>query len=118
MPALTGFLWLTGLWLGGEVIIHFTALPISSGVIGMLLLCALLIQRQRVPTSIAAAAQPLIGLLAMLIMPGVVGVFFIADELAGQWLAIFGALVLGTAASVVTTLWLLKRLTPTDQRTP
>jgi putative effector of murein hydrolase LrgA (UPF0299 family) len=46
----------------------------------------------------------------MLIMPGVVGVFFILNELAGQWLAIVAALLLGTLLSVFTTLWLLTRL--------
>jgi len=40
----------------------------------------------------------------------VVGVFFILDQLAGQWLAILAALLLGTLLSVLTTLWLLKRL--------
>ncbi|MGP9641082.1 CidA/LrgA family protein [Halomonas sp. AOP42-A1-14] len=110
MPALSGFLWLVSYWLIGEVVIHFTGLPISSGVIGMLLLCATLAVHGRVPTSIAAAAQPLIALLAMLIMPGVVGVFFIIGELAGQWSAILIALVVGTLLSVTTTLWLLKRL--------
>ena len=110
MPALSGFLWLISYWLIGEVVIYFTALPISSGVIGMLLLCVTLAMRGRVSSSIAAAAQPLIALLAMLIMPGVVGVFFIIGELAGQWSAILIALLLGTLLSVVTTLWLLKRL--------
>ncbi|SDO46414.1 CidA/LrgA family protein [Vreelandella arcis] len=110
MPALSGFLWLISYWLIGEVVIHFSGLPISSGVIGMLLLCATLAVRGRVPNSIAAAAQPLIGLLAMLIMPGVVGVFFIVGDLAGQWTAILVALVLGTLLSVLTTLWLLKHL--------
>ena len=76
----------------------------------MLLLCATLALHGRVPSSIAAAAQPLIALLAMLIMPGVVGVFFIVGELAGQWSAILIALLLGTLLSVITTLWLLKRL--------
>jgi putative effector of murein hydrolase LrgA (UPF0299 family) len=110
MPVLSGFLWLISYWLIGEVVIHFTDLPISSGVIGMLLLSATLAVRGRVPTSIAAAAQPLIALLAMLIMPGVVGVFFIIGELAGEWSAILIALLLGTLLSVITTLWLLKRL--------
>ncbi|MCA1773432.1 MAG: CidA/LrgA family protein [Halomonas sp.] len=110
MPALNGLLWLIGYWLLGEVVIHFSGLPISSGVVGMLLMCATLVVIGRVPSSIAAASQPLIGLLAMLIMPGVVGVFFILDELAGQWFAILAALVLGTLLSVITTLWLLKRL--------
>lgn len=110
MSALNGLLWLIGYWLLGEVVIHFSGLPISSGVVGMLLMCATLVVIGRVPTSIAAAAQPLIGLLAMLIMPGVVGVFFILDELAGQWLAILAALLVGTLLSVITTLWLLKKL--------
>lgn len=110
MPALTGLLWLISYWLVGEVVVHFSGLPVSSGVVGMLLLCATLAVIGRVPGSLAAAAQPLIALLAMLIMPGVVGVFFILDELAGQWLAIMVALLLGTLLSVVTTLWLLKRL--------
>ncbi|WP_249978188.1 CidA/LrgA family protein [Vreelandella olivaria] len=110
MPALNGLLWLISFWLLGEVVIHFSGLPVSSGVVGMLLLCATLVVMGRVPTSIAAAAQPLIALLAMLIMPGVVGVFFILDEMAGQWVAIFTALLLGTLLSVITTLWLLKRL--------
>ncbi|MBZ5489198.1 CidA/LrgA family protein [Halomonas aquamarina] len=110
MPALVGFLWLISYWLIGEVVVHFTGLPVSSGVVGMLLLSITLALHGRVPGSIAAAAQPLIALLAMLIMPGVVGVFFILDELAGQWPAILCALVVGTLLSVTTTLWLLKRL--------
>lgn len=110
MPALNGLLWLISYWLIGEVVIHFSGLPISSGVVGMLLLCATLALLRRVPASLAAAAQPLIALLAMLIMPGVVGVFFMLDELAGEWLAVLTALLLGTLLSVMTTLWLLKRL--------
>jgi putative effector of murein hydrolase LrgA (UPF0299 family) len=110
MPALNGFLWLISYWLVGEVVVHFSGLPVSSGVVGMLLLCATLVVMGRVPSSLASAAQPLIALLAMLIMPGVVGVFFILDELAGQWLAILVALLLGTLLSVFTTLWLMKRL--------
>lgn len=110
MPVLSGFLWLVSYWLIGEGVVYFTGLPISSGVIGMLLLCVTLAVRGRVPTNIAAAAQPLIALLAMLIMPGVVGVFFIIGELAGQWTVILIALALGTLLSVITTLWLLKRL--------
>ena len=38
------------------------------------------------------------------------GLFFILNELAGQWLAIVAALLLGTLLSVFTTLWLLTRL--------
>ncbi|MCP1314789.1 CidA/LrgA family protein [Halomonas sp. 707D7] len=110
MPALTGFLWLIGYYLIGEGVIHLSGLPVSAGVVGMLALTATLIVLGRVPASLGAAAKPLIAMLAMLIMPGVVGVFFIFDELAGQWWIILAALILGTLASVATTLWLLKRL--------
>jgi putative effector of murein hydrolase LrgA (UPF0299 family) len=114
MPALNGFLWLLMCWLAGELIVHFTGMPISSGVIGMLLLCIALVLRGGVPDSLAAAAQPLIALLAMLIMPGVTGVFFMIDQLAGQWTAIMSGLIVGTLLSVITTLWLLKRLMQDD----
>ncbi|MFG6668782.1 CidA/LrgA family protein [Halomonas sp. HNIBRBA4712] len=110
MPALSGFLWLLGYYLIGEAVIRLSGLPVSAGVVGMLLLTATLMLLRRVPAALAAAAQPLIALLAMLIMPGVVGVFFILDELAGQWLTILVALIAGTLLSVATTLWLLKRL--------
>lgn len=112
MPALNGFLWLLLCWLAGELIVYYTGIPISSGVIGMLLLCGALAINGGVPDSVAAAAQPLIAMLAMLIMPGVTGVFFMIGELAGQWTAIMVSLVVGTWLSVFTTLWLLKRLMP------
>lgn len=110
MTALGGFLWLVSFWLIGEVIVYLTAIPVSSGVLGMLLLSITLALRGGVPDTLAAAAQPLIALLAMLIMPGVVGVFFVAGELGGQWVAIIVSLTLGTLLSVLTTLWLMRRL--------
>lgn len=109
---LRGFLWLTGFWLAGESLVVLLDLPISAGVVGMLLLTASLMLRIGRLEDIAAASQPLIGLLAMLIMPGVVGVFFVADEFAGQWLAVAVALVGGTLASVLTTLLLMRRCMP------
>ncbi|NOG31397.1 CidA/LrgA family protein [Halomonas sp. TBZ9] len=110
MTALGGFLWLVSFWLIGEVIVYLTAIPVSSGVLGMLLLSITLALRGGVPDTLAAAAQPLIALLAMLIMPGVVGVFFVAGELGGQWVAIIVSLMLGTLLSVLTTLWLMRHL--------
>lgn len=110
MTALGGFLWLVSFWLIGEVIIYLTAIPVSSGVLGMLLLSITLAIRGSVPDTLAAAAQPLIALLAMLIMPGVVGVFFVAGELGSQWIAIIVSLILGTLLSVLTTLWLMRLL--------
>lgn len=110
MPALRGFLWLLGFWLAGETLVTLLHLPVSPGVVGMLALTAWLLLRGRLHPDLTAASQPLIGLLAMLIMPGVVGVFFVADQFAGQWLAVLVALVAGTLLSVLTTLWLMRRL--------
>lgn len=121
MPALRGFLWLLGFLLLGEILVTLTGLPVSAGVVGMLMLTAWLLLHGGGFDDIAAAAQPLIAVLAMLIMPGVVGVFFLIDELVGQWTAILAALVGGTLLSVLTTLWLMRRLmgkTPRESTDP
>lgn len=112
MAELRGFLWLMGFLLIGEILVPLFYLPFSAGVTGLLLLTLFFILSGQLNSDIAAASQPLIGLLAMLIMPGVIGVFFVADEFAGQWLAVGGALVLGTLLSVASTLWLMRRLMP------
>lgn len=112
MAELRGFLWLMGFLLIGEIAVALLYLPFSAGVTGLVLLTLFFIASGQLNSDIAAASQPLIGLLAMLIMPGVVGVFFIADQFAGQWLAVGGALTLGTLLSVASTLWLMRRLMP------
>ncbi len=110
MPALRGFLWLLGFLLLGEALVTLTGLPVSAGVVGLLLLTAWLRLHGGGLADIAAAAQPLIAVLALLILPGVVGAFFILDALAGQWTAILTALIGGTLLSVLTTLALMRRL--------
>ncbi|EPC00222.1 hypothetical protein L861_06935 [Litchfieldella anticariensis FP35 = DSM 16096] len=112
MSILRGFLWLLGFLILGDTLVTLLALPISNGVAGMLLITVWLMVRGRLNDDIAIASQSLIRLLAMLIMPGVVGVFFIADEFAGHWLAIAVALIVGTLLSVLTTLWLMLRFMP------
>ncbi|GHC38467.1 CidA/LrgA family protein [Aidingimonas halophila] len=112
MPVLRGFLWLLGFLLLGESVVVLGQIPVSGGVAGMLLMTAWLLQRGCLNPDIAAASQPLIQMLAMLIMPGVVGVFFIVDDFAGQWLAVGVALIAGTLLSVLTTFWLMCRFMP------
>ncbi|MEQ6890181.1 CidA/LrgA family protein [Halomonas sp. CS7] len=109
MPALRGFLWLLGFLLLGESLVTLTGLPVSAGVVGLLLLTAWLRFHGGGLDDIAAA-QPLIAVLALLILPGVVGVFFLLDALEGQWTAILAALIGGTLLSVMTTLALMRRL--------
>lgn len=108
MAMLRGFLVLTVFFVLGESLRVLLALPVSGGVMGMILLMLLLMLRGGVSDGLAVASRSLIAVLVLLIMPGVVGVFFLADEFAGQWLAVGVALVLGTFLSVLTTLLLMR----------
>jgi holin-like protein len=114
MTLLRGFLWLLGFQLLGQLLVEALALPVSHAMAGLLLLLAWLLARRGLSESVATASQALIPLLAMLIMPGVVGVFFVIDEFAGHWTAVMVALVVGTFLSVLTTLWLMRRFMPSE----
>lgn len=117
MPLLRGFLTLTIFLLLGESLRFVIGWPISGGVGGMLMLTLWLVVRGKVSDELAVASQGLISILIVLIMPGVVGVFFLGDAFAGQWVAFGVALVAGTALSVLTTLLLMKRFTPDAEHT-
>lgn len=112
MPVLKGFLWLVGFLLLGEALVWWLSLPVSPGVVGLLGLTLWAMLRGRIDPDIQAASQPLIQVLAMLIMPGVVGIFFIRDAFSGQWLPVAVALTLGTLLSVGSTFWLMQRFMP------
>ncbi|WP_355661772.1 CidA/LrgA family protein [Halomonas salifodinae] len=114
MTLLRGFLWLLGFQLLGQVAVEWLSLPVSHAMAGLLLLLVWLLVTRRLNESVATASQALIALLAMLIMPGVVGVFFVIDEFAGHWTAVMLALVLGTFLSVLSTLWLMRRFMPVE----
>ncbi|RAU18005.1 CidA/LrgA family protein [Nitrincola tibetensis] len=114
MQVIKGFLILLLFLLSGDVLVTLLNLPISAGVAGMLLITLWFMLRGRMQEDVALASQPLIAVLAMLIMPGVVGVFFVAGRYADQWLAFVAALVVGTFLSVLTTLILMSRFTPKE----
>jgi holin-like protein len=118
MSLLRGFLLLTGFFLLGESIAFVFDWPVSGGVVGMILMTLFLMLRGRVSEDLGMASQSLIAFLTMLIMPGVVGIYFLGEALAGQWLAIAGSLVIGTLLSVLTTLWLMARFMPRADREP
>ncbi len=109
MVLLRGFLILVGFFLLGEAVRVLTGVPISAGVLGMVMVTFTLMVRGRVSDSLAEASRGLISVLVLLIAPGVVGVFFIADQFAGHWLSVVVALVVGTLLSALTTLWLMKK---------
>lgn len=110
MAVLRGFLVLTLFYLLGEALQRVLLLPVSGGVIGMALMTLSLMLRGQIGEGVAGASQALISVLILLIMPGVVGVFFLGDEFSGQWLAVAVALGVGTLLSVLTTLLLMRSL--------
>lgn len=110
MVLLRGFLTLVIFFLLGEAVRVLAGLPISGGVLGMIMVTFTLMVRGRVSDELAAASQGLIAVLVMLISPGVVGVFFIADRFSDHWLTVLVALSLGTMLSVLTTLWVMKKV--------
>lgn len=112
MPILRGFLTLLLFLMLGESLRFTFSWPVSGGVIGMLFLTAWLMLTGGPNDSVTNASQQLISLLILLIMPGVVGVFFLGDRFEGQWSAVVIALIAGTFLSVLTTLLLLRQLVP------
>ncbi|KPQ27295.1 MAG: putative effector of murein hydrolase LrgA [Marinobacter excellens HL-55] len=110
MVMLRGFLVLVVFFLLGEAVRVFAGMPVSGGVLGMVMATVTLMVRGRVSTELATASQGLISILVLLITPGVVGVFFIADQFSGHWATVLVALVIGTLLSVFTTLLLMKKM--------
>jgi holin-like protein len=108
MVMLRGFLILVLFFLFGEALRLLFQLPVSGGVLGMILMTFTLMLRGRVSDALASSSQALISILVLLIMPGVVGVFFMASRFSDQWLAVAAALLLGTLLSVLSTLLLMK----------
>ncbi|RBW51195.1 CidA/LrgA family protein [Marinobacter sp. F3R11] len=108
MSMLRGFLILVLFFLLGEALRLVFQVPVSGGVLGMILMTFTLMLRGRVSDALALSSQALISILVLLIMPGVVGVFFMASRFSDQWLAMAAALLLGTFLSVLSTLLLMK----------
>ena len=114
MSVLRGFLWLLAFLLLGQTFVRLFHIPMPSGVIGMLLLTLWFGYRGRMNPDVVHVSQPLIAMLALLIMPGVVEIFFVADQFADQWAAILTALIAGTLLSVLSSLLLMRRYLPAD----
>lgn len=110
MSILRGFLILVLFFLLGESLRLVFMVPVSGGILGLMLLTLYLMVTGGVGNSVASASQALISVLILLIMPGLTEIFFISDKFAGQWLAVSVSLLVGTFLSVVTTLVLLNVL--------
>lgn len=99
-PFLAGVTWLLLFQCAGEAVSHLLALPVPGPVVGMLLLFVALRSRDRIPDSIAVAADGLAKHLSLLFVPAGVGVMMYFGRLAGEWLPIVVALLVSTIVAI------------------
>lgn len=96
MNVLQGFTLLLLFQLIGELLVHFSQIPVPGPVVGMGLLFLTLLLRRGLPESLDSAASPLLGHLSLLFVPAGVGVMVHYDRIAGDGLAIALTLLLST----------------------
>jgi len=96
--------------LAGEVLVTALGLPIPGPVAGMALLFTGLVLKGGGRTGFVGFSRGLLGHLGLLFVPAGVGVVLHLELLAEAWLPIAGALLLGTAITIVVTGWLMQRL--------
>lgn len=101
LKMLQGFLVLLSFLLAGDIVVYLLALPLPAPVLGMAMLLAWLGWRQReVPVSLQQASSGILQYLSLLFVPAGVGVILHLQRLADEWVAIVGAVLVGTLISV------------------
>lgn len=94
----------------GELVIHFTGLPLPAPVIGMVLLLMALMFSMPYSERVADAAAVLIRHISLLIFPLGVGIVLQWERYSDYALALAVAVVLGTVLTLVLVTLLLKLL--------
>lgn len=107
---LSGIVTLFSFTVIGNVINDALSLPIPGSVIGLVLLVIYLQISGTDSESLNTVSQLCIRYLGVLFIPGCVGVFFLGDLLAQQWLPITLAILVATPISLVATALLVQWL--------
>lgn len=94
----------------GNVLSDGLRLPVPGAVVGLILLVAYIQLKGEIGESLDNVSQFCIRYLAALFLPGLVGVFFMGDLLARQWLPIALVVVVATPVSLVLTALFMQRL--------
>lgn len=94
----------------GEMLVHFTGMPIPGPVAGMVLLLLALLFRSSVLQRVAPAANLLIGNLTLLFFPIGVGIVLEWQRYSAHGMALLAAVVGGTLVTLVVVTLLLKKL--------
>ena len=107
---LRGLTWLVFCQLLGTALNHLF-LPVLPGpIIGLVLLLIYLMMRGEVTEPLSLAANSLLRYLPLLLVPPAVGVMVYANEIAKDFWAIVGSLVISVLVSIVFAGWLMQRL--------
>lgn len=113
---LRGLSWLVLCQLLGTVL-NVLLLPMLPGpILGMLLLLAFLMLRGEVGESLSIASSSLLKYLPLILVPPAVGVMAYASDIAADFWAVVGALVLSLLLSVAFAGWLMQKLIERQQR--
>jgi holin-like protein len=107
---LRGLTWLVLFQLVGTALNHLF-LPILPGpIVGLVLLLIFLMTRGEVSEPLSLAASSLLRYLPLLLVPPAVGVMVYAAEIAADFWAIVGSLVLSLLLSLAFVGWLMQKL--------
>lgn len=85
----------------GEMTVRYLAFPVPGPVLGMLMLFATLLIRNRLYDTLEKTAAGLLGHLSLLFVPAGVGIMVHWEHIADEWLAIGVALVLSTVITLL-----------------
>lgn len=109
-PFLAGVTWLLVFQCVGEGLSRVLDLPVPGPVVGMVALFMALRFRDRVPESLATAADGLARHLSLLFVPAGVGVMLHFARLADDWVPIVTALLVSTILTLAAAGWTFSAL--------
>lgn len=107
---LLGLVILLACWLGGQILVMVTGIPLPGNVAGMLLLLVISLMRRGVESRTAEASTHLLSHMGLLFVPAGVGLIEHGHLLATQGFAMFIVLVLSVIITLAVTALTLKML--------
>ncbi len=105
-----GLVVLFGFQMLGEFVSRYFDLVIPGAVLGLMMMFAVFLVIP-LPESVKVVSDNLIRYLGVFFMPAGVGLFYLPDEILGQWPALLAGMVLGTALATLICALLLKWMT-------
>jgi len=113
---LAGLTWLLVYQCIGEILVHWTGLPVPGPVVGMVLLFVTLVVRKGASESLQGSASSLLSHLSLLFVPAGVGVMQHFDRVTTEWLPIAAALLVSTVLTLAVTALVMRHLLERQER--